>query len=264
MFVPPRPEIPQRDLGWFGTLAALRSNALALWPRAAYEQDVLIRRLFGRPQFLFNAPDAIHRVLVENAGNYRRPPATIRILRPIVGEGLLLSEGDEWKNQRRIVAPALANRFIPTFARHIAAAAQEIVARFAQTAGKPLDLLAAMQALALQIAARSMFSLDMDRHGAAVRAMLGRYRPRLGRPTPFDLILPPVIPTLRDLARRRFRPGWIELLDALIAYRLEAAPTGSGDLFDLLAAARDPDTGAALSRAQLRDQIATMLVAGHE
>ena len=90
-FVPPCPQIPDRSLTWLETIAALRSNVLRLWPRAAYEDDTLVVRLFGRRHFLFNGAAAIRRVLVENMGNYRRPPATLRILRPIVGDGLLLS-----------------------------------------------------------------------------------------------------------------------------------------------------------------------------
>ena len=94
-----------------------------MWPRAAYEQDCLIQKYLGRTQILLNLPEAIHHVLVENPGNYRRSPASIRILRPITGTGLLLSEGDDWKLQRRTIAPALAPRVVPLLARHIAAAA---------------------------------------------------------------------------------------------------------------------------------------------
>ena len=265
MFVPPRPPAPDHDLSWVQAFFALRGNVLRLWPRPAYEEEVLTGRLFGLHHFLFNAPDAIHRVLVENIDNYRRPPATIRVLRPIVGDGLLLSEGDEWKNQRRTVAPAFTNRVIPVLARHIASAAHDALEQLATCEGQPVDLLAAMQTLALEIAARSMFSLDMGGHGPAMRALIARYRPRLGQLSMFDIILPRTIPTFRDLARMRFRTGWIELMDAIIAERIEAPPTAAPrDLFDLLAAARDPETGAAFSRVQLRDQVATLMIAGHE
>jgi unspecific monooxygenase len=122
-----------------------------------------------------------------------------------------------------------------------------------------------MQELALEVAARSMFSLEMRRHGTALRALIARYRPRLGRPTGLDLILPTAIPTLRDLARMKFRSDWIALMDAIVAQRWELpASAAPRDLFDLLIAARDPETGAHFSRAQLRDQVATMIVAGHE
>ena len=96
--------------------------------------------LFGRRLFLFNDPQAIHRVLVENLDNYRRPPVTRRILRPIVGDGLLLSEGDDWQRQRRTVAPAFANRAVPVLARHIVGAAADAadgLAGIRRRAGRP-------------------------------------------------------------------------------------------------------------------------------
>ena len=86
---------------------------------------------FGRKRFLFNAPKAIHRVLVENTANYARTPATIRILGPIVGNGLLLSKGEDWRHQRRTIAPALPPRVMPMLTRHVASAAQETIARLA-------------------------------------------------------------------------------------------------------------------------------------
>jgi len=267
-FTPPLPPIPDDEPGWYRFFVAVRTNALQIWPRRAYEQDVLAGSGFGRKRFLFNAPKAIHRVLVENTANYARTPATIRILGPIVGNGLLLSKGEDWRHQRRTIAPALAPRVMPMLARHVASAAQETIARLEAGAREPVDLLAAMQFLALEIAARSMFSLEIHRHGPALRRMIAEFAKRLGRPYVLDLLLPARIPTLHDLARRRFRLRWIALMDEIIAARLSspAVPTDGAprDLFDMLLAARDPETGTAFSREQLRDQMATMIVAGHE
>ncbi len=265
LLVPPRPEVLDRDLTWLEILGALRSNVLRLLPRAAYEDEIVVLRLFGQRLFLFNEPQAIHRVLVENFENYRRPPPTRRILRPIVGDGLLLSEGDDWQRQRRIIAPAFANRAVPVLARHIVGAAADAADGLAEACGWPVDLLATLQALALEIAARSMFSLEMHSHGPALRKLINHYRPRLGQPSQLDIALPTAIPTPRDLGRARFRPRWVALMDAIIDQRLGQPPGEKPrDLFDLLAAARDPDTQTGLSRAQLRDQVATMIVAGHE
>jgi cytochrome P450 len=266
-FTPPFPPVPETDQGLFRFFGAVRSNGLQIWPRRAYEQDVLVNSGFGRKRFLLNSPKAIHRVLVENPLNYARTPATIRILGPITGNGLLLSEGEEWRHQRRIVAPALAPRVMPMLVQHIAGAAREAIARLAASAeaGEPVDLLSAMQLLALEIAARSMFSLEMHRHGAALRRMIAQYALRLGRPYFFDLVLPVAIPTLRDLLRMRFRRRWIALMDEIVEQRLGAPSSDTPrDLFDMLLMARDPDSGAAFTPAQLRDQIATLIVAGHE
>ncbi len=152
LFVPPHPPVPTAELPLLRFLRAIRSNALTMWTDAAYQEDFLVRRMLGRSNILINAPDAIHRVLVDNPGNYRRSPASIRILRPITGKGLLLSEGDDWRHQRRTIAPALAPRVMPMLARHIVTCTQEALIPLQAQAGEPVDLLAAMQNLALDIA----------------------------------------------------------------------------------------------------------------
>ena len=146
-----------------------------MWTETAYQEDVLVRRFLGRSHMLINAPDAIHHVLVENHANYRRSPASIRILRPITGNGLLLSDGEDWRHQRRTIAPALAPRTLPVLARHIVTCAQEAVATLGAQTNQPVDLLAAMQNLALDIAGRSMFSLETRQYGAAMRRLLTEY-----------------------------------------------------------------------------------------
>ena len=264
-FVPPRPTPPDEPLSWYRFLAAVRTNALAIWPKAAYQEDVIIGSALRRKRYLINGADAIHRVLVENTANYRRTSLTIRILRPIVGEGLLLSEGAEWRHQRRTMAPALAPRVVPMLARHIAQATEEWLARLAVDTSREIDILSAVQFLALEIAARSMFSVEMGQYGAPLRRLIAEFAAGLGRPYFLDMMLPVGIPTWRDLARRRFRTRWVALMDEIVAARLQTPPGDTPrDLFDMLLAARDPETGAAFSREQLRDQMATMIVAGHE
>jgi unspecific monooxygenase len=264
-FIPPHPPIPTGELSFFGFLRAVRTNALTMWTEAAYQEDVLVRRFLGRSQMLLNAPDAIRRVLVDNHANYRRSPASIRILRPLAGNGLLLSDGEDWRHQRRTVAPALAPRTMPMLTRHIVGCTQEALAALAAQAGGPIDLLAAMQNLALDIAGRSMFSLEVRQYGAAMRRLITEYGRRYAQPHLFDMVLPPSLPTLRDLGRRRYQRTWMRLMEEIMRAR-QAAPQGDAprDLFDLLRAARDPDSGEGFSQAQLRDQVATMILAGHE
>ena len=262
---PPVPPRPQHDLPLFGFLRAVRSNALTMWTDAAYEETVLVHRFLNRTNILLNDPDAIRHVLVDNWQNYRRSPASIRILRPITGQGLLLSEGDDWRLQRRIVAPALAPRALPVLARHIVTCADEAVTALDAQCAQPVDLLTAMQNLALDIAGRSMFAMEMRQHGAAMRAQLVEFGMNYARPHLFDMLLPPSVPTLRDLRRRAFQKRWMRLIEQIIDARLAAHPEGTeACLFDLLLAARDPETGAAFSREQLRDQVATLILAGHE
>ncbi|HEX4365422.1 MAG TPA: cytochrome P450 [Rhodopila sp.] len=262
---PPVPPAPEAPLPLRAFLLAIRTNALTIWPQAAYRQDATVRRFLGRTNVLLNTPEAIHHVLVGNPGNYRRSPASIRILRPITGKGLLLSEGDDWKLQRRTVAPALAPRVMPMLAQHIVSATRSAIDRLAAQSGQPIDLLATMQTLALDIAGRSMFSLEMDRYGPAMRTLLTEFGEHYAQPRLFDMLLPPSIPTPTDIGRARFRRRWMGLMETILSARLAtAAPDTPRDLFDLLRAARDPETGAGFSPAQLRDQVATLILAGHE
>ena len=264
-FVPPYPAIPDSDLSLLQFLKAVRTNALQIWPRAAYEQDSVARSLLGRTMTLLNKPEAIHRVLVENPENYRRGRASLRILRPVMGKGLLLSEGEDWKLQRRTIAPALAPRMIPLLARHIATAAAEWIAEIRSQSARPVELFPALQFLALEIAGRSMFSMEMREHGPEMRALLLQFGFGLARPRLLDILLPPSVPTIHDFVRRRFRARWMALIERLMDARLrQQHESGARDLFDLLLAARDPETGAGFSREQLRDQTATMIIAGHE
>ncbi len=243
----------------------LRENALLAFPPQAFEADVVFRRFFGRQQIILNRPRGIHHILVENPQNYGRTRGTIRILRPLLGNGLLLSEGDDWKQQRRTVAPAFAPRTIPLLARHVAIAAEGVVARLTASEGTRVDLLAAMQALALEIAGTSMFSLAMERHRPELRDLIGRYAAGAGRPAVLDFLLPLAIPSPRDLVRRRMRRRWVELISRIIAERRDQPPDAApGDLFDLLSTAHDPETGAPLSVNGLVDQVATLITAGHE
>ena len=177
VFIPPRPPIPAQELPFLEFLRAIRTNALTMWTEKAYQEDVLVRRFLGRSHLLINASDAIHHVLVENHANYRRSPASIRILRPITGNGLLLSDGEDWRLQRRTIAPSLAPRTLPVLARHIVTCAHEAVAVLGAQTNQPIDLLAAMQNLALDIAGRSMFSLETRQYGSAMRRMLTEYAP---------------------------------------------------------------------------------------
>jgi len=268
--VPPRPPLAPDDLSALGRLSLIRRNAIASWGQRAYEDDIIRGRFFGRSSFILNTPDAIRHVLVENYENYTRTPAGIRVLRPILGEGLLLAEGKAWKNQRRTLAPAFAPRAIPLLIPHMLAATDDTIGALRNACGKPVDLREAMQHLALDIAGRTMFSFELDKHGAALRGFVNDYGERLAQPRFFDLLLPLGWPSPSDISRALFRRRWTRFMRGLIAERRAKgadAAAGDGaarDLFDLMVAARDPETGEAFSDEQLGDQVSTMILAGHE
>jgi len=265
--VPPSPPRASESMTALGRMAAMRKSAIGTWGQRAYEEDVIKGRFFGRSSFILNTPDAIRHVLVDNYENYTRTPAGIRVLRPMLGEGLLIAEGRAWKHQRRTLSPAFTPRAVTTLVPHMLAATDETIAKLQRAGGEAVDLREAMQRMTLEIAGRTMFSFEMGRHGAALREFVMEYGARLARPHFLDLLLPLGWPSPQDFARARFRKRWTGFVAMLMAERRAAGKNEGApprDLFDLMVSARDPETGAAFSDEQLGDQVATMILAGHE
>jgi unspecific monooxygenase len=265
--VPPAPPRAPESMTAFGRIMAMRESPIATWDQRAYEEGVIRGRFLGRSSFILNTPDTIRHVLVDNYENYTRTPAGFRVLRPMLGEGLLIAEGRAWKHQRRTLAPAFTPRAVTTLIPHMVAATDETIVKLKAASHAPVDLREVMQRMTLEIAGRTMFSFGMDRHGGALRDFVMEYGENLARPNFLDLALPLGWPTLRDFSRARFRKRWTAFVGMLMAERRAAGKNEGApprDLFDLMGAARDPETGAAFTDEQLGDEVATMILAGHE
>jgi len=265
--VPPSPPRASESMTAFGRLAAMRESAIGTWGQRAYEEDSIKGRFIWRSSFILNTPDAIRHVLVDNYENYTRTPPGLRVLRPVLGEGLLIAEGRAWKHQRRTLAPAFTPRAVEGLIPHMVAVTDETIAKLQAVSGEPVDLRETMQRMTLEIAGRTMFSFGMDRHGPTLRDFVMEYGERLARPHLLDMVLPLSWPSPQDFSRARFRKRWTRFVGQLMAERRaagkkEGAP--ARDLFDLMDAARDPETGVAFTDEQLGDQVATMILAGHE
>jgi cytochrome P450 len=265
--VPPTPPRASSTMGSLARIAAMRKSVIGSWSHRAYEEDIIKGRFLGRSSFVLNTPEAIRHVLVDNYENYVRTPAAIRVLKPMLGEGVLIAEGHTWKYQRRTLAPAFTPRAVHTLVPHMIAAIDATIAKLQAASGGPVDLRETMQRMALEIAGRTMFSFGMDRHGATLRDFVMEYGMRLARPHFLDLLLPLGWPSPQDISRSFFRKRWTRFIAMLMAERRAAGKNEGApprDLFDLMGAARDPETGAAFSDDQLGDQVATMILAGHE
>ena len=264
--VPPSPPRPE-NMSFLRRMMVMRDSAIATWGQRAYEEDIVRGRFFGRSSFILNTPDAIRHVLVDNHENYTRTPTAYRVLRPVLGEGLLISEGRAWKHQRRTLAPAFTPRAVMPLVPHMIAATDETIAKLQAASGEPVDLREAMQRMTLEIAGRTMFSFEMGRHGPALRDFVMEYGERLARPHLLDLLLPMGWPSPQDFSRARFRKRWTHFVSQLMTERRAAGKNEGApprDLFDLMGAARDPETGEAFTDEHLGDQVATMILAGHE
>ena len=259
----PCPRAVSSRLRWRTVVGALRGDALASFPAEAFAEEVVVASFLGRRHILLQHPPAIRHILVDNPQNYARHPAVCRVLRPMFGGGLFLSTGKEWREQRRGAASAFAPRVVYRLAGPVVAAAAGLAAELT-AAEAPVNLVPRFQRLALDIIGRAVFSLDMPRYGPELRRLILHYAQRLGRPGLADLLLPLGIMTAADFARARFRRRWRRLIADIIADRAARRGDGEGcDLFDILAAP-DAAAGERPDAERLGDQIATIVVAGHE
>lgn len=152
------------------------------FPRQCWEHPVIRLPFLGRTLFLVNTPDAIGEFLVANSAHFSRLPAGRRILSPMVGRDLVLSEGDRWRRQRRALAPAFTPRSIPAISAHVARAAELALDRLETEASKgTVDLYAEMGRLSLEIAAAAMFSLPNMRRSDELRRLVLEYVAGIGR-----------------------------------------------------------------------------------
>jgi cytochrome P450 len=238
----------------------LRRNAFSAFPSSCLSEPVVKRTVLGRTLVLVNTPDAIRDVLSTNTELYQRVAAVRRVLGPVVGRGLPVAEGKNWRRQRQTLAPAFTPRNLPVLTVHIMKCAEAACARLEASRDRPIDLLSFLQELSLNIASTSMFSLEAAEFGEEVRRVVSRYVTTLGRPAVSDLILPKGAPTLLGLRRKLFRRRWLQLLKSIIRGRLEQDRSNAPrDLFDLLAEAHGHE-----DKDLLVDEVATMMLGGFE
>ena len=181
-FIPPMPPLAPDGVGGLRVLFALQRNGMAAFPRPlpARNRDKAAHARPAPSCWLAEGRRCVH-VMHSHADDYQRLPAGRRILGPIVGRGLLVSEGETWRRQRRVMAPAFTPRTVPVMAEHILRCAETSCARLDALPDGPVDLLTELQALSLDIAASSMFSLETGNFGGEIRAMVSRYMATVGR-----------------------------------------------------------------------------------
>jgi cytochrome P450 len=258
--VPPMPAMASNGVGGLRVLLALRRNAYRAFPPRCLDEPVVTLRAAGRSLVLATAPEAIGHIMITQGEDYVRLPLGRRVLGPIVGRGLLVSEGETWREQRRAMAPAFTPRNVPIMARHIIRCTESSCDRLDRARGGEVDLLQELQMLSLEIAATSLFSMEAATFGTELREIVGEYMRTVGRLFPTDVFLPEGIPTPLRARRASFRQRWTRLIRSIIDVRRKTANTGSPrDLFDLLSDAHGADR-----EDLLVDEVSTMIVAGHE
>ena len=263
--VPPAPPVRTHDLPAWRVLMLMTRNVLEVWSDRSFEELVIRSKNFGGRAVLINDPEGARHVL-SGGDRYRRPVSARRLARPVVGDGLLLAEGADWKRQRRMLAPVFSPAGVEPLIPHFQAAAAALMDRLqgASTA----NLSAQMHQTTLDATLRALFSHAADQgERLAFGRMIRRYGRGPGRPTPLDAFARSEADHAWLLGgRRRFVAERAAALQALVQARRSAGGDGNGedDMLGLLLAARDPQTGEGLSDAEVGDQAATMLFAGFE
>jgi cytochrome P450 len=233
---------------------------LGFFERCAREYgDVVSVRLGPRRVFLVNHPEAVEHVLATASRNFRHTYIR-RLLRPLLGEGLLTSEGDFWLRQRRLVQPAFHRQHIAGYAQIMVAYAERMLDTWND--GETRDIHAEMMQLTLEIVAKTLFDADAGGEardvGASMEVVLKTFRARWES----VLALPARVPTPANLRMRRAVSRLDEIIYGFIAQRRRTEEE-RGDLLSLLLRAQDED-GSRMTDKQLRDEAMTLFIAGHE
>jgi len=254
---PPGP--PGTWLG--GHLADFRRDRLDLFTRAARDYgDVVAIRFATRRIYLLNHPDAIESVLLHQAKHFQKHFA-LRLNSLILGDGLLSSEGDFWRRQRRLIQPVFSRARIESYAGVMVEAADRLLARWKP--GETRAVMPEMMRLALEIAARTLFDADVDSDaaevGQALQVLQETWVRRFGQLVPIPLWVPLPSNLRMKAAVRRLDA----IIYGLIARRRAQTEPGN-DLLSLLLAARDEDGTGQMTDKQVRDEAMTLFLAGHE
>jgi cytochrome P450 len=217
-----------------------------------------------------NAPDAIRRVLLDNVGNYRKDRLQLEKLEPGLGRGLLTSDGEDWKFQRRTLAPLFQPQAVSDYLPDMVGAVRDRLARFetAASEGATIDVAAEMTALTYDVISRTVFSSELQTSTETMSAAVSHYFAVLGRIDLWDLLkIPSWLPRPAQWrvrsATRVFRSEVHRLLERRRA-REAAGKVLPRDIVTLLTQARDPETGAGLGDQVIHDNLVTFIGAGHE
>ncbi len=249
-----------------GSLPDARRDALSLFLNAANEYGDVVRFRFGpRIAHLARSPAAVRQAMQDKHEQYGKQTRGFDKVRLVLGDGLLTSEGAFWRRQRRIAQPAFHHKRIAAFGETMARCATDLADEWANYAGngKPIDVLNEMMHLTLRIVSITLLSEDTsaraDEVGRAITELLHSANERMTRV--FD---PPMqLPTREN---RRFKEN-LRTLDSVVLSVIaerRKKPRETGDLLSLFMDIRDEETGERMDDQQLRDEVMTVYIAGHE
>ncbi len=223
--------------------------------------DIAYYRFGPLRVYQLNHPDLVRQVLFEQPEKFHKPRLVKRAFRPIAGNGLLTSDGELWKQQRKLIQPAFHHRQLAAYGEVMVAHTLRRIQPF--TEGEVRDIASEMTKLTLDIVVSSLFGSELPQEARGIGDSMDAVRDaaayRVNRP----LHLPSWVPTRRHLRERRALAEVEQVFRALISAR-RASNDNREDLLSMLLAAVDEESGTGMSDQQLRDEMMTLFLAGHE
>jgi cytochrome P450 len=247
-----------------GSLREVQRDPLGLLRDGFRDHGDVVRLRFGTTRALLLAhPEHIGRVLHDNHRNYDKHNVDYAVLRRLLGNGLLTSDGEFWRRQRRLMAPMFHRHRVAGFCNLMVNSTLEMLERWDAMArsGESFDVAAEMTRLTLPIVAKALFSADVSDDAEAIGAALTEVNRQLGEFSLLDMFW--MIPTPR---KRRFRAA-VQTLDEVVGKIIDArrrATYRNEDLLSMLLEAVDEETSKGMTPRQVRDEVLTLLLAGHE
>ncbi|MFB6135396.1 MAG: cytochrome P450 [Halobacteriaceae archaeon] len=256
---PPRDGTPPGPDGLpvLGNQLAFVRDPYGFMTRTAREYgDIAQWEELDGPVYQLNHPDYVEHVLVQQNQRYIKGTAFQNVLRPITGNGILNSEGEVWRRHRHLVQPAFHPDRIENYAGMMTDEAAALLETWTDGETRPIH--EDTMGVTLRIVARALFGLDIDEHVETIGSALEEFMDATENLTNF--LLPPGVPTPSRMRIRRAR----ERLDRVVTEMLERrrADPGEEDVISMLLDAGEE--GAGLSPDQIRDEVVTLLLAGHE
>jgi cytochrome P450 len=213
-------------------------------------------------------PLGVRRIFLDNVANYRKDDFQLRVLRPGLGNGLLTADGEDWRAQRRSLAPLFTPRQIAAFADAMTEATREGVERLRRRDGRPIDMSDEMARLTLEILEHTLFSSGLSRDPGEFQQAVTRYFNTIGRVDLMDLLgLPQFLPRFGRRKGRATLEWFGNAVEDIVSARrklIAEGGTAPRDILTLLLEAQDPETGRGMPEDDLRANIVTFIGAGHE
>jgi cytochrome P450 len=221
--------------------------------------DLVFFRFLGVPACYVNRAEYIESVLVTQSNNFVKSK-DYRAMRRVLGNGLLLSEGDFWRRQRKLIQPAFHQARIAAYAEIMLAHTERMLKGWSD--GQSLDIHEAMMRLTLGIVAKTLFDADVSHEAEDVDAALTILMGKFLRQAGMALLLPVWFPLPTSTLLRRAVGRLDKVIYSIIEQRRSSGQM-SGDLLSAFLQAQD-DEGMGMTDRQLHDEIMTLFLAGHE